>query len=236
MIIIPAIDLYQKKVVRLTKGNKIDCKVYGRDPVSFARKWQQKGAGWIHLVDLSAAFSKGDNKDIIANIVSELSIPVEVGGGIRSLDRVRELLSIGVDRLILGTKAVDSGFLKKALKIGGSKIAVAVDELEGKLAIKGWQKNTDLPIMQYLKYLKDQGVSWVIYTDISRDGTLEGFNLSRIKELSEASQFNLIFSGGVSSLEDIKKLKKIAPQAAGVIVGKALYEQNFSLEEAIACQ
>ncbi|MCF7870750.1 MAG: 1-(5-phosphoribosyl)-5-[(5-phosphoribosylamino)methylideneamino]imidazole-4-carboxamide isomerase [Candidatus Omnitrophica bacterium] len=235
MIIIPAIDLYQKKVVRLTKGDKSNRKIYSRDPVSLAKKWQQEGADWIHLVDLSAAFSEGDNKEIIANIVSELSIPVEVGGGIRSLDRVKELISIGAERLILGTKAVDPGFLKKALKIGGSKIAAAVDEAKGKLAIKGWQKNTDLPIMQYLKYLKDQGVGWVIYTDISRDGTLEGFNLGRIKELSEASQFNLIFSGGVSSLEDIKKLKETAPEAAGVIVGKALYEQKFSLKEAIAC-
>lgn len=234
MIIIPAIDLYQKKVVRLTKGNETNCKVYADNPISVAKKWKDQGAKWLHLIDLSAAFSKGDNQEIIENIIKKVDSSVEVGGGIRSLEKIEQLISIGAKRLILGTKATDPDFLKKALKIAGDKIAVAVDEKEGKLAVKGWQESINLSIAEYLNYLKKQGIKWVIYTDISRDGTLEGFNLDRIKQISQDYQLNLIFSGGVSSLDDIKKLRKVVPQAAGVIVGKALYEKKFSLEEAIA--
>ncbi|MCF7887149.1 MAG: 1-(5-phosphoribosyl)-5-[(5-phosphoribosylamino)methylideneamino]imidazole-4-carboxamide isomerase [Candidatus Omnitrophica bacterium] len=234
MIIIPAIDLYQKKVVRLVKGKESNCKVYSDNPISIAKKWEDQGAKWLHLVDLSAAFSKGDNEEIIENIIKGVDISVEVGGGIRSLEKIKQLISIGAKRLILGTKATDPDFLKKALKIAGDKITVAVDEKEGKLAVKGWQESINLSIVSYLDYLKKQGIKWVIYTDISRDGTLEGFNFDRIKQISQDYHFNLIFSGGVSSLGDIKKLRRVVPQAAGVIVGKALYEKKFSLEEAIA--
>ncbi|MCF7874099.1 MAG: 1-(5-phosphoribosyl)-5-[(5-phosphoribosylamino)methylideneamino]imidazole-4-carboxamide isomerase [Candidatus Omnitrophica bacterium] len=234
MLIIPAIDLYQKKVVRLTKGDETNCKVYSNDPISVAKKWKDQGAKWLHLIDLSAAFSKGDNTEIIEGIIKNVDISVEVGGGIRSLEKIEELISIGVQRLILGTKATESNFLKKALEIGGDKIAVAVDEKKGKLAIKGWQESVDLSIAQYLKYLKEQGIKWVIYTDVSRDGTLEGFNLERIKQISKDYQFNLIFSGGVSSLEDVKNVKETVAQAAGIVIGKALYEQKFNLLDALA--
>ncbi len=233
MIIIPAIDLYQKKVVRLTRGDRANCKVYGDDPVSVARKWKEKGAQWLHLVDLSAAFSQGSNKEVIAEIIKGVGISVEVGGGIRSLEKVKELVSIGAKRLVLGTKAIDPNFLQQALEITNGRIAVAVDEKAGKLAIKGWQKSIDLPIGQYLNYLKGQGVKWVIYTDISRDGTLEGPNLDKLKQFLSDDQLNLIFSGGVSCLEDIKSLKEAAPSVAGVVVGKALYEEKISLEDAI---
>ncbi|MCF7872770.1 MAG: 1-(5-phosphoribosyl)-5-[(5-phosphoribosylamino)methylideneamino]imidazole-4-carboxamide isomerase [Candidatus Omnitrophica bacterium] len=233
MIIIPAIDLYQKKVVRLVKGKESNCKIYSNNPIFVAKKWKDQGAKWLHLVDLSAAFSKGGNEEIIKNIIKNVDISVEVGGGIRSLEKIEQLISIGAKRLILGTKATDPDFLKKALKIAGDKITVAVDEKEGKLAVKGWQESINLPIVNYLDYLKKQGIKWIIYTDISRDGTLEGFNFDRIKQISQDYHLNLIFSGGVSSLDDIKKLKEVVPQAAGVIVGKALYEKKFSLEEAI---
>jgi phosphoribosylformimino-5-aminoimidazole carboxamide ribotide isomerase len=233
MIIIPAIDLYQKKVVRLVKGKESNCKVYSNNPISVAKKWQRQGASWLHLVDLSAAFSKGGNEEIIEEIIKNVDISVEVGGGIRSLEKIRQLIAIGAKRLILGTKAIEPDFLKKALKIAGDKIAIAVDEKEGKLAVKGWQESTNLSIVNYLDYLKKQGVKWVIYTDISRDGTLEGFNFDRIKQISQDYHLNLIFSGGVSSLDDIKKLQKVVPQASGAIVGKALYEKKFSLKEAI---
>ncbi|MFO8052630.1 MAG: 1-(5-phosphoribosyl)-5-[(5-phosphoribosylamino)methylideneamino]imidazole-4-carboxamide isomerase [Candidatus Omnitrophota bacterium] len=233
MIIIPAIDLYQKKVVRLTKGKESNCKVYNDDPVSVAKRWKEKGAEWLHLVDLSAAFSQGDNENLLAEITKKVDISIEVGGGIRSLAKIKQLLSIGAKRLILGTRATEPDFLKEALEIAGDKIAVAVDEKEGKLAIKGWQESVDLSITQYLNYLSKQGVRWVIYTDISRDGTLEGFDLKRVKQISQDYHLNLIFSGGVSTLEDIKKLKETVPQAAGVVVGKALYEQRFSLEQAM---
>ncbi|MCF7869699.1 MAG: 1-(5-phosphoribosyl)-5-[(5-phosphoribosylamino)methylideneamino]imidazole-4-carboxamide isomerase [Candidatus Omnitrophica bacterium] len=234
MLIIPAIDLYQKKVVRLVKGKESNCKAYSDNPIFVAKKWKNKGAKWLHLVDLSAVFSKGDNETVIEKIIKKVDISVEVGGGIRSLEKIEQLISIGAKRLILGTKATDSDFLKKALKIAGDKIAVAVDEKEGKLAVKGWQESINLSIVKYLDYLKKQGIKWVIYTDTSRDGTLEGFNFDRIKQISQDYHFNLIFSGGVSSLSDIKKLRKVVPQAAGVVVGKALYEKRISIEEAIA--
>ncbi len=234
MIIIPAIDLYQKKVVRLIKGEKSDCKVYSDNPVEVAKKWQSQGAKWLHLVDLSAAFSEGDNKDIIERIIREVNISVEVGGGIRSLEEIEKLVSLGTDRIILGTKATELDFLKQALAIAGDKIAVAVDEKDDKVAVDGWQKNSDLSISQYLNYLKKQRVEWVIYTDISRDGTLQGLNFSKIKQFFKDNQFNLIFSGGISCLEDIKSLKTAAPTAKGVIVGKALYEKRFSLAAALA--
>lgn len=234
MLIIPAIDLYQKKVVRLIKGEKFNCKIYSDNPVEVAKKWQSQGAKWLHLVDLSAAFSEDDNKDIIEKIIKEVDISVEVGGGIRSLEEIKKLVSLGAARIILGTKATEANFLSKALAIAADKIAVAVDEKKGKVAISGWQKQIDLSIEQYLNYLKANGVKWIIYTDVSRDGTLEGINLSKIKQFLDNKQFNLIFSGGISSLEDIKNLKKAALTAKGVIVGKALYEKRFSLADALA--
>ncbi|MCF7916888.1 MAG: 1-(5-phosphoribosyl)-5-[(5-phosphoribosylamino)methylideneamino]imidazole-4-carboxamide isomerase [Candidatus Omnitrophica bacterium] len=233
MTIIPAIDLYQQKVVRLIKGEQSNCKIYSNDPVSVAKKWQSQGAKWLHLVDLSAAFSEGDNRDIIEQIIKEVDISIEVGGGIRTLGEIEKLLSIGVKRVILGTKATQADFLKKAKDLAGSKIAVAVDEKKGKVAISGWQKQIDLSIEEYLIYLKEQGIDWIIYTDVSRDGTLEGMDLSKIKQFLGDNQFNIIFSGGISCLEDIKRLKIAAPGAKGVIVGKALYEEKFKLREAL---
>lgn len=234
MLIIPAIDLYQKKVVRLIKGDKSNCKVYSDDPVEVARKWKGQGAKWLHLVDLSAAFSEGDNREIIEKIIKEVDISIEVGGGIKTLSEIEKLLSIGVKRIILGTKATEADFLKKAKDLAGSKIAVAVDEKKGQVAISGWQRQIDVSIEEYLNYLKEQGINWIIYTDVSRDGTLEGLDLSKIKQFLGDNQFNLIFSGGISCLEDIKKLKIAAPGAKGVIVGKALYEEKFNLTDALA--
>ncbi len=234
MLIIPAIDLYQKKVVRLIQGDKANCKVYSLEPVSLAKRWAQEGAVWLHLIDLSAAFCQGDNRDIIAEIIKETDILVEVGGGIRSLERAEELISIGADKLILGTAATDPNFLKQALKAFGSeKIAVAADEKEGKVAIAGWEKSFDMPITEYLSYLKEQGVREVIYTDVSCDGTLKGLNLEKIKRFLNEDKLSFIFSGGVSSLEDIKSLKKEAPFAKGLIIGKALYEEKIKLKEAM---
>lgn len=233
MIIIPAIDLYQGKAVRLVKGVKADCKVYSSDPFSLAEKWRDDGASWLHLVDLSAAFSEGNNKDIIAQIAKSLDISVEVGGGIRSLDLLKEIINFGVDRIILGTAATDPSFLKQAVKEAGEKLAVAVDEKNGKVAVSGWEKSFDMSIGCYLDYLSDCGVRRVIYTDTSCDGTLAGPNLTKIEEIKNWKQFSFILSGGVSCLEDIRRLKKEASFAEGVIVGKALYEQKFKLKEAI---
>ncbi len=234
MIIIPAIDLYQAKVVRLTKGDKANCKFYSSDPLSVAKKWSEQGATLLHLVDLSAAFSEGDNKDIISLLRRELDISIEVGGGIRSLERVRELISIGVDKLILGTAATNPDFLQKALNLAGpDKIAVAVDEKEGKIAVSGWEKSFDMTVIEYLNYLRENKVKEVIYTDVSSDGMLVGPNLEKVKKFTDQDQLNFILAGGISSLEDIKSLKKEASFAKGIIVGKALYEKKIDLKEAI---
>lgn len=234
MFIIPAIDLYKGEVVRLTKGNKANCKVYSQDPLSVAKSWYNQGAKWLHLVDLSAAFSIGNNRKAIAEIVKVLDIPIELGGGIRSLETIKEMLGLGIERLILGTKATDSEFLKKALKIASpERLVVALDEKEGKVAIAGWEKSFDLAVDSYLDYLKGNGVKRVIYTDVSCDGTLEGMNFDKIKKFQDESEVKFIFAGGVSCLEDIKMLKAKASFTEGLIVGKALYEQKFKLKEAI---
>lgn len=234
MLIIPAIDLYQGSVVRLIKGNKNNCTIYSRQPLSVAKEWAQRGATWLHLVDLSAAFSEGQNRKTIAKIVRESGLLVQLGGGIRSLEQVQVLADLGISRLVLGTAATDQDFLQKAAKIAGpGKIAVAVDEKDGKVAISGWQEQVDISVTQYLDYLEAAKVERVIYTDTSSDGTLSGPNLSRLELFCNRNLFNFIFSGGVSSLEDIQRLKQAAPFAEGVIVGKALYEQRFKLEEAI---
>lgn len=235
MLIIPAIDLYKGKVVRLTRGSKSECKVYSLDPLSVAKSWIRQGASWLHLVDLSAAFSEGNNRDIILKIKKELKVSIQTGGGIRSLDEIKNLVEGGIDRLILGTSAVNLDFLKSALDLAGSdKIAVAVDEKNNKVAVEGWQKNSDFSIPAYLDYLKSAKVKRVVYTDTEGDGMLQGVNLAKAKILNKQDGLNFIFSGGVSSLADIKNLRKIFSSAEGVIVGKALYENKFSLEEAIA--
>lgn len=234
MEIIPAIDLYQEKVVRLVKGSKLNCKIYSSNPLSVAEKWVEQGAKRLHLVDLSAAFSQGNNLKIVIQIIKKLQIPVQVGGGIRSLTVAQELLAAGADRLILATAASDKSFLKNVLRLAGkTKIVAAVDEKDGKAAVAGWEKTSAKSIQDYLDYLKQQGVYQVIYTDVSGDGTLRGLDFSKISRLTAYRGLDFIFSGGVASLSDIEKLKKKAPSARGLIVGKALYEAKFSLAQAI---
>jgi phosphoribosylformimino-5-aminoimidazole carboxamide ribotide isomerase len=233
MLIIPAIDLYQGKVVRLFKGDISRSKIYSADPVETAKKWQAQGAKLLHVVDLSAAFEQGDNLAVIENIIKSVKVKVEVGGGIRDLARAKTIISFGAERVIIGTKGLNDNFLTQILKVVGSeKLAVGVDVKESFVAVKGWQEKTTVNYLEFIDHLKTKGVKWVIYTDISRDGTLEGINLKNLKQLSIYKDINLIISGGVSSLEDIKNIKKHTPFIWGAIIGKALYEDKISLYQA----
>ncbi len=234
MIIIPAIDLKDGKVVRYTQGH-LNRKVYSSDPVKIALAWEKQGAKLLHLVDLDGAFT-GIQKNLpqIKKIISALKIPVEVGGGIRDMLAVETVLSLGVFRVILGTKAIeDPEFLKNAIKKFGSKIALSVDAQSGKIGLYGWKKSTKFSLKTLLKNLEKIKLKTIIHTDISRDGTLSGVNIRGVKQILKNSNINLIASGGVATLEDIKKLNQLkSSQLIGVITGKALYENRFTLEEA----
>jgi len=241
MLVIPAIDLWEGKVVRLFKGNPADSTVYSDDPVKVARDWKEKGVELLHLVDLSAALGQEDNFEIIAKILKEVDIKVEVGGGIRDIEKAKKLIALGAQRIIVGTKSLDNKFLKDLIRaVGLERIAVSVDTIGSQVAVKGWQEKTSLQALDFIENLIKKGIKWIIYTDISRDGTLEGLNLEPVKEFSSFSArggfafgrkgANIIISGGVSSSEDIKKIKEETPFIWGVIVGKALYEGRVDLE------
>lgn len=235
MVIIPAIDLWEGKVVRLKKGDPAQSTVYSDDPLETARKWAREGAELLHLVDLSAALGGKDNLNIIKTIIKEKIIKVEVGGGIRSLAKARELIDCGARRIIIGTKSLDEEFLKEMIiSFGSDKVAGGVDLVDGCVAVEGWQKKTALNGIDFISHLRAQGVKWVICTDISRDGTLSGVNLKEILGFSDFGDMNFIVSGGVSSLDDLNKIKEKAPFVWGVIVGKALYEKKLDLKTAIS--
>ncbi|MDP2922545.1 MAG: 1-(5-phosphoribosyl)-5-[(5-phosphoribosylamino)methylideneamino]imidazole-4-carboxamide isomerase [Candidatus Omnitrophota bacterium] len=234
MIIIPAIDLYQGKVVRLTKGDPSQSKVYSDNPVEVAKKWEKEGARLLHLVDLSAALGQGENLAFIRKVIEAVKIKVEVGGGIRDFKKAEELISMGAARVIIGTKGLEEDFLIKIIEvIGSDKLAVSVDVMDGFVAVKGWQEKTALKDKNLINHLQAKGVKWVIYTDISRDGTLAGINLENIKQFSVFKGLNLIISGGVSNLEDVRNIRDNAPFVWGVIVGKAIYEGKIDLPKAI---
>ncbi len=233
MILLPAIDLYEKKGVRLYKGRYEEMTVYTEDPVGFARSIEDKGASWLHVVDLEGARSGlTPNLDVIQKIVSSTGMKVECGGGIRSLKTIETYLSSGVSRVILGTKALeDPRFLKDALAAFGSAVAVGVDAKDGKVATHGWTNVTDMDAGSFILSLRDLGVETVIATDISRDGAMRGTNLDLYRTLCELEGIHIIASGGVSSLEDIRSLREIG--AHGAILGKAMYTGAVQVEEAI---
>lgn len=236
MLVIPAIDLKDGRVVRYTKG-KLNKKVYSADPVSVALDWQGQGAKFLHLVDLDGAFyGRQKNLMIIRKIIKKINIPVEAGGGIRDVSAIKKVIDCGVQRVILGTRAIeDIDFLGRAIEKFGQKIALGLDASGQRLGLRGWRKAASVSLKDYLRKLENLNLKTIIYTDISRDGTLSGINLPAIKRVLNTSQIDFIVSGGVSSLTDIKKLAGLdCVNLKGVIVGKALYEKRFSLREAIA--
>ena len=233
MFIYPAIDLVQGKAVRLYKGDYAQMTVYNDDPLQVAKDFLAAGARHIHLVDLEGAKSGvPQNLEVIRKIAKETDLFVEVGGGIRTMETVEQYFSAGVNRVILGTAAVtDPEFLKAALNRYGEKIAVGVDLKDGFVAIKGWTEKSELTADAFFGYLEKLRVKTVICTDIARDGVMQGTNLSMYRELFSKYSMDLIASGGVSSLEDVKALR--AMDLHGAIIGKAYYIGAINLAEAI---
>ena len=236
MLIIPAIDLKDGCVVRYVQGAR-DKKVYSKDPVKTAKHWVKQGAKFLHLVDLDGAFTGyPKNMDIVKEIVKNIPIPVEFGGGVRKIDTISALVDCGVVRVVLGTKAVsDKSFLKKAYKKFNDKIIVSIDAKNGIVMTEGWKSSKGkVDVLSFAVYLKDMGFRQVIYTDTLKDGTLSGPNIKSIKQLLKETNLKVIASGGISSLDDILKLKLLEKLGViGVIIGKALYECKFTLSQAI---
>lgn len=233
MLIIPAIDLKDGKCVRLLQGRMEDMTVYSEDPASMAKHWEEEGAELIHIVDLDGAVEgKPKNLKSIIDIRRAVTIPIEVGGGIRDMDTIKKLLSLRIDRVVIGTSAVSNpSFLKQACKRFPNQILIGIDAKDGMVAIKGWKEITKERAIDFAKALEDLGARAIIFTDIKRDGMLSGPNIESIKEFTEAINLPVIASGGVSNIEDIKELMKLPIE--GVIVGKAIYSGSLNLKEAI---
>ena len=235
MEVIPAIDLKGGRCVRLFQGDFSQETVFSDDPLAMARGWQEQGAPRLHLVDLDgAAQGTPANLPVIEAIVSELSIPVQVGGGIRSRDTAAALLDAGVSQVVVGTAAIENPVLVADLcrEYGGGRVIVAVDARDGMVAIKGWTEDSRITALALARQMADLGVPRLLYTDISRDGTLTAPNFTANAELVEKTGLRVQASGGVASLEHIRQL---APTGAeGVIIGTALYQQTIDLREAIA--
>ena len=234
MNIFPAIDLYEGKAVRLYKGRYDELTVYNNDPLSVALDFETAGAKFLHLVDLEGARDGGTpNLEVIKRIREGTSLFIEVGGGIRSLSVIEKYLSAGVNRVILGTAALtDRDMLKEALSLYGEKIAVGADVKDGNIAIKGWTERSDVSLDEFMLDMQSLGVKTVICTDISKDGAMIGTNRELYRELSGKYDIDIIASGGVSSLDDVRALSEM--QLYGAIIGKAYYTGAISLPEAIA--
>lgn len=233
MIIYPAIDIIGGNAVRLTQGRFDDVTVYETDPLLVAKKWESLGAEFIHVVDLDGAKGgRGINRDTILKISKTVSVPVQTGGGIRTISDVDELISGGVERVILGTAALNNpDFVKEAVLKHGDRIAVGIDAKDGLVAVEGWEKVSDKSALSFAKEMEKIGVKHIIYTDIATDGMLKGPNVAANSEMVKNISSNVIASGGVSSISDILNL--LTTNVSGVIVGKALYTGKVLLDEAI---
>lgn len=237
MFIIPAIDLLDEKIVRLKQGRESSAKIYSDDPIQFALQYQTAGARWIHVVNLDGAFGRsGVNDTLIKELTEALAIPIELGGGIRSMDQIGYWINRGVGRVVLGSIAVkDPGMVEKAIRKYGNRTIVAGIDVRGqKVAISGWTENTDIEVMDLVKEMKIAGLKRIILTDIATDGMLAGPNIPMMTEVAEKSGLAVIASGGVSSMEDCEKYFNESHRGIeGIITGKALYEEKLDLKTAI---
>ncbi len=233
MIIFPAIDIIGGQAVRLFKGDYDRMTIYNPDPVAVAEDFKKCGATHIHLVDLEGAKSgETPNLNTVQRIVKSGGLFTEIGGGIRNMETVEKYLSIGIDRVILGTAAVnDPEFLKSAIKRHGKKIAVGVDIKDGFVAVKGWTEKSEFDGLEFCKKMQDLGVNTIICTDISKDGAMKGTNRELYRELSKTLGINIVASGGVSTIDDIKALRSM--ELYGTIIGKAYYTGAINLKEAV---
>ncbi len=237
MLIFPAIDLRGGRCVRLVQGRPEAETVYGADPVAVARRWASRGARWLHLVDLDGAFAGAPRQlELVGQIAAAVDIPVQLGGGLRTLEQIESALVAGVARVVLGTVAVtDPGLVREACAaFGSNRVLVGLDARDGLVAVKGWQDVTSRHLLEVAAQIRECGVERLIFTDTARDGMLAGPNLGAIRDLAVQSGLRLIASGGVSCLEDVIRLRGLEPLGVeGVILGKALYEGRIRLEDAL---
>ena len=234
MKIYPAIDIKGGNCVRLLQGRFSDVTVYGDNPAKMAKKWESEGGEFIHVVDLDGALKgHGVNADAIKEICKSVSVPVQTGGGIRTMEDIEAKLDCGIARVIIGTKAVsDSEFVKRAVDKYGDKIVIGIDAKDGMVAIEGWEKTSEFTAVEFAKKMTTIGVKTIVYTDIATDGTLKGPNIAAMAEMVKAADADIIASGGIGSIEHIKSL--IPTGVEGVIVGRALYTGNVDLRDAIS--
>lgn len=236
MNIIPAVDLKEGRCVRLLQGKKNRETRYADDPVRMAKHWEEQGAKRLHIVDLDGAFEDpSENKSIIRTILNELTIPCEVGGGLRSKQAVESVLKAGAEAVIIGTAGVKNPKLLEDMvrEFGNDSIIAGVDCKKEHVMVKGWEENSELEYIEWIGRLNDMGVEQIIYTDIERDGMESGPDVGGLRKILNKTNVTVIASGGVGTLDHIRQLKKIeSERIPGIIVGKALYEKNFTLEEA----
>lgn len=239
MLAIPAIDLRQGKCVRLTQGRKETAIAYDGDPVKVAEDFERAGARMLHVVDLDGAFSESNkrNRDVLRDLALAVSIPVQFGGGLRSIKDIEQAVSLGVARVVIGTLAVESpDMLAKIVRqFGGEHVAVGIDARNGQVVTRGWETEEQMSALTLARRVAATGVERIIYTDVQRDGTLIGVNIDQTRLIAEASGLKITASGGVASLEDLERLRTIMHCGVdSVIVGKALYEGRLTLPDAIA--
>jgi phosphoribosylformimino-5-aminoimidazole carboxamide ribotide isomerase len=230
MIVFPAIDIRDGKCVRLIQGRIDQQTIYFQDPVEVAKLWQSQGATYLHVIDLDGAFGQSKkNRKVIADIVRQCTIPIQVGGGVRSLEDAKELLDVGVKRVIVGTVAIKHPkLLNDLLLLYKERVVVSLDCLDGFVQVEGWTDGSSIDAFAFAQTLKKQGINTIVYTDISKDGMLQGPNFEQLSRI-QMSGLNVIASGGISSLDDVVKVKDMG--IYGVIVGKALYENRINLKE-----
>ena len=236
MIILPAIDLLDGQVVRLRQGQLDQRTVYPEDALYYASRWEEEGGNCLHVVDLNAAFTgEHRNLKLIEKLVSSLNIPVQVGGGVRSLDAAQRLLAAGAARVVVGTRAVqDRDFLSDLVKhFGGDKVAVSVDTKGGKVAVKGWAEVSELNALEFVRQIDRAGIGSVIFTDIATDGMLSGPNFVALEKVLAITRCEVVSSGGVATIEHVRQLAAI-PGLHGAIIGKALFDGTVDLAEAVA--
>ncbi|MBX2835166.1 MAG: 1-(5-phosphoribosyl)-5-[(5-phosphoribosylamino)methylideneamino]imidazole-4-carboxamide isomerase [Micavibrio sp.] len=238
MIIYPAIDLKDGKCVRLYKGDMAQDTIYNEDPAAQGAEWAAAGFGWVHIVDLNGAIDgRPVNAMAVKSIIREVDIPVQLGGGIRSLQQIEDWLMEGVSRVILGTVALKNpDIVREACNLFPGQIAVGIDARKGKVAVEGWVEESDMEASELAKMFEDEGVCAIIYTDIDRDGTGQGVNVESTIALSEATSIPIIASGGIGSLDDVYTVRKAADahNINGVIIGKALYDNRVNPAKALA--
>lgn len=232
MLVIPSVDILKGRCVQLVGGRPETERVYG-DPVEQAQRWVAEGASYLHVIDLDAAMGTGDNFESVAEVLANVRVGVEVGGGIRTFERANELLGIGADRVILGTAAVKNPELVRQLveMAGGERVMVALDSRSGKVTIEGWRAQTERTAVQLAKEFERMGVGALLYTSVDVEGRMGGLAARETQELVSAVRIPVFASGGVGSLEDVRAAREAG--AAGLIVGMALYEKKFTLTQAI---